>query len=194
MTSVEPSFNVMDGLGAKLRHARRMKSLRLKDVAERVGCSESLLSKIELDRSSPTLQTLHKLAEALGTSVAALFAAEKSSAIVIYRAGERPSLYLGSNDAESATRLERMTPYAEGRVLNANLHVVPPGGGSEGIIAHPGEEVGYVIAGYVEIEVDGEVFVLNEGTSFFFQSHLPHRYRNVGTEPARILWVNTPPY
>ena len=194
MTSTEPSSTVMDGLGAKLRHARRMKALRQKDVAEFVGCSESLLSKIELDRTSPTLQTLHKLAEVLGTSVAALFSAEKTSCVSVYRSGERPILHLGSNESELATRLERMIPYTEGRMLNANLHVVPPGAGSEGMIAHAGEEVGFVIAGYVEIEVDGKVFVLNEGTSFFFQSHLPHRYRNIGSEPAKIVWVNTPPY
>lgn len=182
------------GLGSKLRHARHLKKLRLKDVADRIGCSESLLSKIELDRVSPSLQTLHKLAEALGTSVAALFSAEKDSKVSIYRAGERPVLNLGDGDMECSTRLERMISYTEGRMLNANLHVVPPGGGSQGTIAHTGEEVGYVISGYIEIEVDGETFLLDEGTSFFFPSHLPHRYKNIGSDEARIIWINTPPY
>lgn len=184
----------LTGLGAKLRHMRRLKKLRLKDIADRIGCSESMLSKIELDRANPSLQTIHKLAEALGSSVAALFAGSDARKVSIYRPSERPTLLLGPKEAPHLTRMEHMTPYQEGSLLNANVHVVEPGGGSQGTISHAGEEVGYVVCGIVEIEVDGETFVVSEGTSFFFRSLLPHKYRNVGSEVARIVWVNTPPY
>jgi transcriptional regulator with XRE-family HTH domain len=43
-------------LGAKLRHARKVKKLRLKDVALEVGCSESLLSKIECDKTTGSVR------------------------------------------------------------------------------------------------------------------------------------------
>jgi uncharacterized cupin superfamily protein len=79
-------------------------------------------------------------------------------------------------------------------MLNGYIHVVPPGSGSNGALRHAGEEVGYILTGVIELVVDGEVATLGPGSSFFFQSLLPHSYRNVGTETARILWINTPPY
>lgn len=190
----EKAFSSMTGLGSRLRHERQARKLRLKDLAGQIGCSESLLSKIELDRISPTLQTLHKIAEALGTTVAALFSEKTNTKVTIYHSGERPELQLGDTDRPGRTVLERMTPYARNRQLSANLHVVPPGGGSEGTISHVGEEVGFVITGYVELEVDDECYLLGAGSSFFFNSGLPHRYRNIGSAEAQIVWINTPPY
>lgn len=181
-------------LGQTLRHVRRLKALRLRDVAERAGCSESLLSKIETGKAAPSLLTLHRITEALGTTVAACFSDRDVEPLTTYRAGERPRIQLGGSGAASEPSLERLTPYTVGRALNANLHVVPPGAGSEGALKHAGEEVGFVIEGTVELTVDGRSVVIAAGGSFFFQSSLPHSYRNVGTGTARIVWVNTPPY
>jgi len=182
-------------LGMQLRHLRRLKGLRLKDVADVIGCSESMLSKIETDRADPSLQMLHRLAEALGTPVQALFSDTATQPLTVYRSGERPILEMGRRGSgPPLATFERMIPYAEGRTLNANIHVAPPGGGSDGIIRHEGEEVGYVIEGTIELVVDGTAAVVSAGGSFFFQSSLPHSYRNIGTQTARIVWVNSPPY
>lgn len=182
-------------IGERLRHTRRLRNLRLRDVAQEAGCSESLLSKIECGKAAPSLQTLHRLAEALGTTVAALFNAGPGIALTTYRQGERSILRLDTVRREAGeTYLERLIPYAEGRMLNGYVHVVPPGSGSNGALRHAGEEVGYVLEGVIELAVDGEVATLGPGASFFFQSPLPHSYRNVGTQTARILWINTPPY
>jgi len=152
-----------------------------------------MLSKIETGRVSPSLDLLAKLAEALGTSIAALFNEEQRLAVTVYHHGERQAIELGSK-RHRHTMLERLIPYADGRRLNANLHVVPPGGGSDGTLSHVGEEVGFVIDGFVELTVDGRTMPLGPGSSFFFASALPHSYRNVGTGVARIVWVNSPPY
>ena len=180
-----------ESLGQRVRYARQKHGLTLAAVAEQIGCSESLLSKIERDRITPTLPTLFKLAESLGTSVAALFSDQQKNKVVIYHQGERPELVLGSKAGKQAdTKFERIIPYVEGRLLDANVHVVPPGGGSSGLYAHLGEEVGFVMEGFIELSVDGSISLLKPGSSFFFNSSLPHSYRNIGTETARILWVN----
>lgn len=182
-------------LGKHLRHLRRLKGLRLKDVAGEIGCSESMLSKIENDRADPSLHMLHRLAEALGTPVQALFSDKPSQPLTVYRSGERPLLAMGRRGSgPPLASFERMIPYAESRTLNANIHVAPPGGGSDGLLRHEGEEVGYVIEGTIELVVDGKAVVLGPGSSFFFQSSLPHSYRNIGSVTARIVWVNSPPY
>ena len=52
----------LPSLGLRLRHARRVVGLTLKQVAEAAGCSESLISKLENDAASPSLAMLHRLA------------------------------------------------------------------------------------------------------------------------------------
>ncbi len=183
-------------LGQILRHLRRTKNLRLKDVAARIDCSESMLSKVENDRTPPSLHLLHQIAEALGTNVQSLFSDVERPVVTVYRPGERPMLDLDGPNASSRSQvsLERLTPYSPDRTLNANVHVVPPGTGSNGQMRHKGEEVGYVLEGWVELVVDGVSNLLGPGSSFFFNSTLPHGYRNIGTDTARIVWVNSPPY
>ena len=167
----------------------------LKDVASAAGCSESMLSKIELGHAMPSLDLLSKLAETVGASIAELFGEDSKQPVYIYNQGERPVLDLGSHRPPyGRSRLERLVPYEHGRQLNANLHVVPPGGGSAGVLVHAGEEVGFVIEGYIEVTVDGKAYLLGPGSSFFFASTLPHSYRNIGTVTARIVWANSPPY
>jgi transcriptional regulator with XRE-family HTH domain len=196
-TYCDPPKNSADAtgqLGDKLRHLRRKSGLTLKQLGELTGCSESMLSKAERGHVVPSLDLLSRIAMQLGTSVAGLFVEASERSCFVYKEGERPKLELGSAAHQGHTLLERLIPYAQGRQLNANLHVVPPGGGSAGVLSHDGEEVGFVIDGYIEITVDNETHLVGPGGSFFFHSELPHRYRNIGTTTARIVWVNSPPY
>ena len=121
-------------LGAKLRHARKVKKQRLKDVAAAVGCSESLLSKIECDKVTPSLRTLHRIVSVLDTSIASLFADPRNSDIVLYRGGDRPVVVIGEPGQDNTIRLERVVPYVDGRSLECNIHIVTPGATNGGEI------------------------------------------------------------
>lgn len=198
----KPALTIFADLGTRLRHARKLKGLRLADVSRIVGCSESLLSKIETNKAAPSLHTLHRIAAVLDTTVAGLFSDPASSGLTVYSPDSRPEILLdpdaGPDEAgvvgTEPLRLQRLIPHTEGRVLNANIHVVPPDCGIGGALKHEGEEVGYVLEGRIALTVDGETKVLSPGMSFFFRSSVPHSYRNPGPEEARILWVNAPPY
>jgi transcriptional regulator with XRE-family HTH domain len=181
-------------IGAKLRHARRMRGLRLKELAERVGISESMLSKVENEQVKPSLKTLHKLAAELHTTIGALFGGVSHDSGIVMRRADRPSIGTKSVGREGAAgvRLECLLPDPIDKLLYASIHVVEPGGGSEGSIEHQGEEVGYVLEGELELIVDGKSYHLHEGDSFFFRSNLPHGYRNPGRKQTRVVWVNTP--
>jgi transcriptional regulator with XRE-family HTH domain len=177
-------------IGARLRRLRLMRRMSLRELAARVGCTVSMLSKVESGQASPSLKLLTHWCDVLQTSYASVFEEAEPEVVVVQRAGQRQVVWLDSGQGGMApTRLEQLVPYAEGRKFNANLYTVPPGGGSQGLLSHDGEEVGYVIAGTVELCVAGQVYRLGAGASFYFPSHLPHSYRNVGRTPARILWV-----
>ncbi|MCR8547396.1 cupin domain-containing protein [Salipiger sp. P9] len=179
-------------LGARLKAERRGRGMTLKDLAERVGCSVSMLSKIENDQASPSLKTLHQITSALDTSIVRLFTEADGASVNLYRQGERPSVMLRRKINSPAISIERLSPTYSDTLLDANIHNLEPGADSGGDIQHEGEEIGYVLEGAAELTVDGQVYQLVQGDSFYFSSHLPHRYRNIHDGKTRILWVATP--
>lgn len=179
-------------VGAKLRHLRRIRGLTLKQIADKVGCSESMLSKIETGKVNPSLTMLRDLVQALDTTIAALFSAEPTTSPVT-RAGGRPVIEVDQLRRGPGVVLERIIPYSPDHFLQCNIHIVAPGGGSDGCITHVGEELGYLLEGRLDLTIDGRLWHLGPGDSFCFRSELPHGYHNPGDVPARVLWVNTPP-
>ena len=69
-----------------------------------------------------------------------------------------------------------------------------PGASSgESPYAHEGEEAGLVVAGKLELWIDGISILLDTGDSFSFPSNRPHRYRNPGRATTVVVWAMTPP-
>lgn len=181
------------GLGIRLRHARMVRGITLKELAIEADCSESMLSKIENDKAAPSFGTLHRIATALGTNISELYAAANGNGDrVVSRAGERPVLMTDNLRTGKGLELERLIPYSREHLLQGNIHHIAPGGGSEAIV-HAGEEIGYVLDGEIELVIDGQRFRAGKGDSFHFRSELPHAYRNIGSKMARVLWISTPP-
>lgn len=177
-------------MGAKLRQFRLAKRLTLKEVAIQADCSESMLSKVENDRITPSIGLLHRLVSILGTNMTALF--EQNSGRVVARQGERPSITQSEERGGRSVSLELLTPSPSPVLFQANIHSVPPRCGSDGRIVHKGEDFGYVLEGTLELSVGDETFTLRAGDSFYFPSDLPHGYRNAGRKVLRVLWFNTP--
>ena len=180
-------------LGTAIRHARLTLGIRLQDVAGKAGCSESLVSKIENGRALPSLTTLHRIADALQTTVGRLCAAPDARGGTVSRRGERPVVQVDPVRRGEGISLERLIPYGAAHLLQGNIHIISPGGSSDGSLSHEGEEVGFVIEGTLELTVGGETFLLQAEDSFSFRSEQPHSYRNPGTRQARVIFINTPP-
>ena len=63
-----------------------------------------------------------------------------------------------------------------------------PAGVEFGWHTHPGEEVGYIIAGQVEMKVRGRSSVLlHAGDGFLIPPRTPHNARDLGPETGRML-------
>ena len=73
------------------------------------------------------------------------------------------------------------------------MNVVEPGGASEDLIRHNGQEFGLVLEGELQLIVADETYEIRVGDAFSFDSDRPHGYRNLGKVTTRILWINTPP-
>ena len=180
-------------VGPRVRALRKRHRLRLCDLAERAGCSESLLSRIENGLVTPSLTTLHRICQALHVNVAALTDPQEARVCTIYGPNDRPRTAHGPAGEGDGSLCETLIPFSTTRALEGLLLELPGGGTMCGPFAHEGEEVGYVLEGALELVVDGQRHVLPQGHSFFFSSDLPHSYRAHGAAKCRILWINTPP-
>lgn len=182
-----------DSLGVRLKHARMVRQLTLKALAEAAGCSESLLSKVEGGHATPSLATLHRLALALSTNIAQLVSGPDINTSPVQRANARPSVSFPTAGKQGSIVLERVVVPAPGQLLQGDIHVIEPHSSSDEQISHVGEELGYVIEGELELTLDAELYCLQPGDSFYFPSNVPHSYRNPGDVVTRVLWINTPP-
>jgi len=61
-------------------------------------------------------------------------------------------------------------------------------GGAAGRHTHPGEELGYVMEGTLQLDVEGQPSrTLKAGETFFIPAGTVHDGKNVGTGPAKVL-------
>src|SRR5258706_16420181 len=60
-------------IGARVKHARILAGKRMRDLAHAVGCTESMISKIESGGVVPSLAMLQRLVAAVGRGISAFF-------------------------------------------------------------------------------------------------------------------------
>jgi quercetin dioxygenase-like cupin family protein len=103
-----------------------------------------------------------------------------------------------SGQADNGTRDDLAGKLARREVQRAPLSIpgremvqvetLIPAGVESGWHVHPGEEVGYIIAGQVEMRVQGRATVLlNPGDGFLIPPRTPHNARDIGPETGRML-------
>jgi DNA-binding transcriptional MerR regulator/uncharacterized RmlC-like cupin family protein len=172
-------------IGAHLRKLRARRKLSLAQVAQAVGISVGFLSALERSQMSGSVGTLRKLARFYKTNILDFFDANGSSSRQV-RASDRKILEAGAG--------VRMELLAWGNaVMEPHLFRIAPEAGSGDPYTHDGEEFIYVLRGDLSITVGSEHYRLKSGDSFYFESAIPHRWKNPGRKETTVLWVNTPP-
>lgn len=172
-------------LGERLRHRRKQLVLTLQEVADQAGLSVGFISQIERGLTTPSLSSLVAVARVLQSHVSE-FLAQPEVATPLTRQSERPHYAVGSN----SLTYERLSTSFPGNVLRSLIIHEPPGYRSEPI-AHEGEEIFYVLAGELTVEVDGLGTVLVAGDSIHFQSTQVHSTWNHTERPTMILHTCT---
>jgi mannose-6-phosphate isomerase-like protein (cupin superfamily)/DNA-binding XRE family transcriptional regulator len=206
-------------LGEKLKFLRLQNHFTLVELAEKSGVSKSLLSRIERNRSVPTITTIQKIASALGIILSDFFAnseTEPSTPVANIDppnsiARSKPSSYvLPGNGGESkqiavlhegkrkklimpwGAHYEMLCPNLQGKMEFICIHY-PVGTKAEETYSHEGEECGIVLEGRFKAVIGGQEFILEPGDSIYFESSIPHRWENVGDVEVKAIWAITPP-
>lgn len=172
-------------MGAAIKERRLAQSMTLVGVAERSGLSQPFLSQVENGRARPSMNSLYRIASALGTTPQALFGGTSATAPSLARAADTAVPEIAT-DGESLRRL--LLPG------DAPFHVVELVGLATDFLEpwhHEGFEALYVLAGPVDVDIDGVVTTLATGDFLSYPSKLPHRYRSPLGPLAKVLLIET---
>jgi transcriptional regulator with XRE-family HTH domain len=187
-------------IGGRLEALRQEHRYSIRKLAERAGVSASLISDVERGKVEPSISTLKRLADALGTTLTYFFSEPSTSSGRVIRAGERAPLRdesPGSSDAArsametSGVRFELASP-PESTAIEAIFGRYDVGASMGESVTHDGEEWGMVLRGRLKVTVGEEIYFLDPGDAIAFPSNIPHRLENVADEATEYIWIDTP--
>ena len=100
------------------------------------------------------------------------------------RGGEASDALAGSL---KRTEIQHSGSSIPGRDIVQVRTEIPPGVAS-GWYTHPGEEVGYIVAGTVQMEIEGRpTLTLHAGEGFLIPPRTPHNARDLGPGTGHML-------
>jgi transcriptional regulator with XRE-family HTH domain len=172
-------------VGGRLRELRESRGISMRTLATRSGLSANALSMIERGKTSPSVSTLYKLADALGISITAFFGPESEKRqIVFLKADERArmSFFRGVFEGLGGEHFA-------GRAAPFLLTLESGSSSGPHDIVHTGHEFVFCLRGQLEYKVEREVFQLSSGDSLLFASQLKHRWKNPGNTVTNALIV-----
>ena len=172
-------------VGNNIRKIRNRKKLSLRQLSEESGLNINTLSLIENGKSSPSVSTLQCLARALYVPITSFFEPETvKTQVAITRHDQRTSTAINNALMQNLAK-----DYFSNAVQPFVVTLEPGGGSGSQEIVHSGHEMVYCLAGSVRYRVGDEVFDLFQDDSIVFAAHLPHSWKNLTDETAKILLI-----
>ncbi len=180
---------VIGGIGKKIRKIRQEKQIKLHELAEEAQISKGLLSKIENNRTIPSLPVLISIIKALKEEMSAFFEGIDIS-------GENPVIYKKKSEHYSFEKEEALGFIyhfiLEKTLFNQSIEAVIlellPNSKREKVTTD-GFEFKYILKGNVEYHLGDDIIEMEEGDSLLFNGNIPHVPVNKSDKPASMLVI-----
>ncbi|MCP4044826.1 MAG: cupin domain-containing protein [Gammaproteobacteria bacterium] len=174
-------------VGQNIRNLRSSEGLSLRALAELSGLSTNAISLIERGDNSPTVSSLHSLANALRVPVTAFFEEHGDGQVVHTKKNRRPS------SETAGVRMQSLGSGLPNQQIEPFLMTIESESSSTSSqITHGGEELVYVLKGALTCTIKEEEYRLEKGDSLLFLASQPHIYRNETSKAAQLLIVFQP--
>jgi transcriptional regulator with XRE-family HTH domain len=162
-------------LGNVIRELRLKDNLTIAEVAAQAGISRGMVSKIENGQVSTSLETLSKIAQALGVSLAHLFRHYNmpSGGAQLVKNGE------GMEVVRRGTRrghTYHLLAYDQGpkKIFEPFLITMDDASEVFPTFEHPGTEFIHMLEGRIEYRHGQHTYILEPGDSLTFRGDIPH--------------------
>jgi transcriptional regulator with XRE-family HTH domain len=177
-------------LGLAIRQERQRQQLTIAEIGERTALSRGMLSKIENGQASMSLDSLSRVASALGVSITSLFRNWET------REGGAQHIKAGAGMevVRRGTRrghTYRLLAYDRGPTKRFEPFLISMDDQSEvfPVFEHPGTEFMYMLQGQLEYRHGKETYVLEPGDSLTFDGAVPHGPERLIKLPIRFLSI-----
>lgn len=174
-------------IGEKLKKLRTRRGLTQEELADRCELTKGYISQLERDLTSPSIATLMDLLETLGTNINNFFSDTIEEKIVF----KSEDIFVKEFDEHY--NINWIIPNAQKNIMEPIMVELDSYSETKPDNPHEGEEFGYVLSGIIYLHYGEEKYKVKKGESFYYKARNNHYISNPGKNPARILWVSTPP-
>lgn len=180
-------------LGRQIRELRKAKGLSTAELADAIGRSAGYVNNVEHDRTDVSVTSLDQISRALGVHISWFFQAmslpAREEAGFVVRKDNRRQLTLATDGISE----ELLSPTLTGKSQLIVSTLVPGAVTGGPATKADAEMAGLVLSGVLDLGIDGRVFHLEAGDSFFVPEGASHESENGSSEDSVTLWVVTPP-
>lgn len=174
-------------IGENLKRLRIANSLTQQELADRCELTKGYISQLERDLTSPSIATLTDILECLGTDLGSFFNEAVDSKIVF----KEEDVFVKESD--SNYKINWIIPNAQKNKMEPILVELGGYSKTKQDEPHEGEEFGYVLSGTIMLNYGNQSFKVKKGESFYIKTNKTHFIENTSKNPARVIWVCTPP-
>ncbi len=172
-----------NGFGEKIKKLRESHEWTLEDLAQKTDQSPDFIQQVEKNEVVPSVGFLLKLSNALDVDPGTFLREEEKAAIQDKRA--QAFIKRTKNYA-----YQTLTPGAENQHLRGFMITIEPRQAHKPVAyKHEGEEFVYVMEGSLELTLDNKVHLLKVNESMHYNSEIPHKLKNLGSEITRCLVI-----
>lgn len=173
-------------IGFRLRVAREERGMTISSVAEFTGLTKGFISQVERGLASASITSLAAICDALTMPMGRLFDPPK---VFVNRAADRAATRLMGKGLVDTV----LSPPGQSDVQVIETWVEPGGGfESEPYRLPVDREFVVVLSGQLEMHIEADAYLLEEGDSMSFDARHAHIWRNPSaTERTRVMWVLT---
>ena len=170
-------------IGDRIRECRKKKMMTIRVLGEYTGLSAGYLSMLEQNKTSPNVDSLARICEALDIDIQYALEGEAPGKTVIRR--EEMSKHLYPEDHMTV----EVADFGQGESIFEYITIEPGKAQKREEYRHVFSEMCMVIEGVLDVEVEGETCSLHPGDSIYIRSRERHRISNAGKEPCVSIWV-----
>ena len=174
-------------VGKTVARLRATQDMSISALAEQSGVAKSMISQIEKNEANPSVATLFRLSQALGTSVEDMMAGEGGSGFLEHAKVQDTPLVRSEDGLCELRILSGVETVAWAQVYDFRAE----SGGRLESSPHPDATVEHlsVIQGTLSVEVDGELRTAKAGETLRYRGDREHVVANVGDGPAHATMV-----
>ena len=179
-----------ESVGAAIRELRQRHGLTLAQVSTLSGVSRGMLSKIETGQTSAGMDTLARIARALGVSMAMLFNRYDATATGAQHIKKGQGMEVVRRGTKSG-HTYHLLAYDQGPVKLFEPFLITMDDDSQRYptFDHPGTEFLYMLEGKLDYRCGQQTYRLEPGDSLSFQGSVPHGPEVLVRFPIKFLSI-----